>query len=34
MQAKKQVLELDTEQQTGSKLAKEYLKAVYVTLLV
>ena len=33
MQAKKQVLELDTEQ-TGSKLAKEYLKAVYVTLLV
>ena len=26
---KKQQLELDTEQQTGSKLGKEYIKAVY-----
>ena len=29
MQDKKQQLELDMEQQTGSKLEKEYLKAVY-----
>ena len=29
MQAKKQQLELDTEQLTSSKLGKEYLKAVY-----
>ena len=28
MQVKKQHLELDTEQQTGSKLKKEYIKAV------
>ena len=28
MQVKKQQLELNMEQQTGSKLAKEYLKAV------
>ena len=29
MQTKKQQLELDMEQQTGSKLGKEYVKAVY-----
>ena len=29
MQVKKQQLELDTEQQTGSKPKKEYFKAVY-----
>ena len=29
MQVKKQELELDLEQQTGSKLGKEYVKAVY-----
>ena len=29
MQVKKQKLELDMEQQTGSKLGKEYVKAVY-----
>ena len=29
MQVRKQQLELDTEQQTGSKLEKEYVKAVY-----
>ena len=29
MQIKKQQLELDMEQQTGSKLEKEYIKAVY-----
>ena len=29
MQAKKQQLELDMEQQSGSKLGKEYVKAVY-----
>ena len=29
MQVRKQQLELDTEQQTGSKLVKEYIKAVY-----
>ena len=28
----KQQLELDMEQQTDSKLGKEYVKAVYVTL--
>ena len=29
MQVKKQQLELEMEQQTGSKLGKEYVKAVY-----
>ena len=29
MQGKKQQLELDMEQRTGSKLGKEYIKAVY-----
>ena len=29
MQIKKEQLELDKEQQTGSKLGKEYVKAVY-----
>ena len=29
MQVKKQQLELDMEQQTGSKLAKEYVKDIY-----
>jgi len=29
MQVKKQQLELNMEQQTGSKLRKEYIKAVY-----
>ena len=29
MQVKKQKLELDMEQQTGSKLGKEYIKAIY-----
>ena len=29
MQVKKQQLELDIEQQTGSKLGKEYIKAAY-----
>ena len=29
MQVKKQQLELDMEQQIGSKLGKEYIKAVY-----
>ena len=29
MQVRKQQLELDMEQQTGSKLGKEYVKAVY-----
>ena len=29
MQVKKQQLELDMKQQTGSKLWKEYVKAVY-----
>ena len=32
MQVKKQQLELDMEQQTGSKLGKEYVKAVYCDL--
>ena len=29
LQVKKQKLELDMKQQTGSKLVKEYIKAVY-----
>ena len=29
MQARKELLELDMEQQTGSKSGKEYFKAVY-----
>ena len=29
MQVRKQQLELDMKQQTGSKLGKEYVKAVY-----
>ena len=29
MQVRKQQLELDMDQQTGSKLGKEYIKAVY-----
>ena len=29
MQDKKQQLEFDMEQQTGSKLGKEYVKAIY-----
>ena len=32
MQVKKQQLELDMEQQIGSKLEKEYIKAVYCHL--
>ena len=32
MQVKKQQLELDVEQQTASKLGKEYVKAVYCHL--
>ena len=32
MQVKKQYLELDMEQKTGSKLGKEYIKAVYLSL--
>ena len=31
MQVKKQQLELDVEQQTGSKSGKEYVKAVYLS---
>ena len=34
MQDKKQQLEPDMEQQTGSKLGKDNIKAVYVILLV
>ena len=35
MQGKKQQLELDVEQQTGSKYEKEHIRAVYiVTLLI
>ena len=34
MHAKKEQLKLDMEQQTGSKLRKEYLKAVYCYLLI
>ena len=33
MQVKNQQLELDIEQQTGSKLGKEYVKAVYCHLV-
>ena len=33
MQVKKQQLELDMEQQTGSKSGKEYVKAVYCHLV-
>ena len=32
MQVKRQQLELDIKQQTGSKLEKEYVKAVYCHL--
>ena len=32
MQVKKQQLELDMEQQTGSKLGKEYIKTIYCHL--
>ena len=32
MQVKKQQLELDMEQQTGSKLGKEYIKPIYFHL--
>ena len=32
MQVKKQQLALDMEQQTGSKLGKEYIKAIYYHL--
>ena len=34
MQVRQQQLELDMEQQTGSKWGKEYVKAVIVTLLI
>ena len=34
MQIKKQQLESDMEQQTGSKLGKEYVKAVYCHLAI
>ena len=34
MQVKKEQLELDMEQQTGSKSGKEYVKAVYFHLLI
>ena len=34
MQVKKQQLELDMEQQTGSKLGKEYIEAYIVTQLI
>ena len=34
MQVRKQQLELDMEQQTGSKSEKEYVKAVYFTLII
>ena len=34
MQVKKQQLELDMEQQTGSKSGKEYVKLYIVTLLI
>ena len=33
MQVRKQQLELDVEQQTGSKQEKEYVKAVYCHLV-
>ena len=34
MQVKKHQLEPDMEQQAGSKLGKEYIKAVYVVTLL
>ena len=34
MQVKKQQLKPDIEQWTGAKLGKEYIKAVYVTVLI
>ena len=34
MQVKKQQLKLDIEQWTGAKLRKQYVKAVYVTMLI
>ena len=34
MEVKKQLLELYMEQQTGSKLGKEYVKAIYCCLLI
>ena len=34
MQVKKQQLESDTQQRTGSKLGNEYIKAVYCHLLM
>ena len=34
MQVKKQQSELDIEQQTGSKMGKEYVKAVYIVTLL
>ena len=34
MQVRKQQLELDMEQQTGSKSGKEYVKAIFVILLI
>ena len=34
MQIRKQEIELDMEQPTGSKWWKEYVKAVFVTLLI
>ena len=34
VQVRKQQLKLDMEQQMGSKSGKEYVKAVYVTLLI
>ena len=34
MQVKKQQLEPDMEQQTSSKLGKEYIKAVYLIYLI
>ena len=34
MQVKKQQLQLDMEQQTGSKQEKEDVKAAYITLLI
>ena len=34
MQVRKQQLELDVEQQTGSRLGKECIKAVFITLLI
>ena len=33
MQVRKQQLELDMEQQTGTKLGKEYIKAIYFHLV-